>query len=118
MDRLTDAIAAFNKALSLKSNYYSAHFALGQIYLGQENFSKAASAFKAAMRSNPKKPKAAYNYAVAVESQDPENMEANIANWDKYIQLAKKDAKERNSLGVAQGHVKALQEALDKKKYE
>lgn len=118
LDRLTEAVASLKKALELKSDYYFAHFALGQIYLGQEKFSKAASSFKAAMRANTKKPKAAYNYAVAVESQDAEAIDANIVNWNAYVKLAKNDAKEKSSVAIAQQHVKDLEERKEKLQYE
>ncbi len=117
-DRLTDAIAAFKAALNLKTDYYGAHFALGAIYLGQEKFSKAAASFKAAMRANPKKAQAAYNYAYAMETQDPENYDANIVNWKAYVKLAKGNPKIKNDMAIAQQHINELQELIEKKKYE
>ena len=63
------------------------------------------------MKASPKKYQAAYNYAIAVESQDPQNYDANIANWDKFISVAKKNPKAKAQVATAQNHVKKLKDA-------
>ena len=106
------------KALEIKSDYYNAHFALGQIYLGQEKYSRAASSFKAALNADPRKYRASYNYAVAAESQDQDNIDANIANWNAFIKLAKNNPKANNDVAIAQQHVKDLQARKEKMSFE
>jgi tetratricopeptide (TPR) repeat protein len=70
----TEAIAAFKKSIELKSNNYNSQFAMGQIYLSQQKYKSAASAFKSAMKINSKKYLAAYNYAIAVETNNPDDI--------------------------------------------
>ncbi len=112
-DKPTNAVAGFKKSIELKSDYYNSHFALGQVYLGQEKFKSAASAFKAALKANPKKYLASYNYAVAVESSNPENYTRSIQVWEDFIKLAKKNPKAKTSVANAQQHVKELMEAAE-----
>ena len=113
-DNNTEAINALKQSINLKSDYYSAHSTIGQIYLSQEKYSSAAGAFKAAMDADPKNYRAAYNYAVAVESSNPENYSSNINNWEKFIKIAKSNPKAKRDLTVAQQHVKELKDALEK----
>jgi len=113
-DNSTDAITAFQKSIDLKSDYYSAHSSIGQIYLAQEKYNLAAGAFKSAMNADPNNYRAAYNYAVAVESSNPENYSSNIANWEKFIKIAKVNPKAKRDVTVAQQHVKELKDALEK----
>ena len=101
-----------------KSDYYNSHFALGQIFLGQEKYSTAAGSFKAAMRADSKKYRAAYNYAVAVESENQDAIDTNIENWNAFIKLAKNNPKAKNDVAVAEQHVKDLQERKEKMKFE
>jgi len=104
------AVASFQKALQIKPNYYNAHFSLGSIYLSQEKYADAASAFKAALRADQSQAKAAYNYAVAMESQDQDAVDENIANWQSYVKLARKDPKKNDDeLAQAEQHIKDLQ---------
>ena len=105
------AITALNKSVSLKSKNYNALSALGQIYLGQGKYRKAATNFKKAMRVNSKKYRASYNYAIAVESADPENYSVNIQNWEKFIRIAKSNPKAKKEVSQARDHVKELKEA-------
>ena len=88
----TDAITAYQKSNSIKDNY-RANYGLGIIYLNQENFNEAAKAFKAALKAEPKGYLAAYNYAIAVESQNKDAIDQNIANWQEFIRLAKNNPK-------------------------
>ena len=108
-----EAIKALKKSASLKPDYYLAHSTLGQIYLNDAKYNEAAAAFKQAMGIKTKSAfRAAYNYAIAVESADPENYDANIANWNKYIKMAKGNPKAKN-LATAEQHVKDLMAAKE-----
>lgn len=112
------AVAMLREAIKLEPDYYNAHFALGQIFLGQEKYSSAAASFKSALKASPGKAKAAYNYAVAVESENQDNIDANVSNWEAYIRLAKKDPKEKSNLAIAEQHVSDLKERKEKMKFE
>lgn len=109
----TKAIASFKKSIELKEDNDNAHFALGQIYLSQEKYPTAASEFNRALKLDPKSWRAAYNFAVAQESGDPENYKDNIAAWEQFIQVAKKNPQANKDLNVAEAHVKELKDALE-----
>ena len=113
-DQDTKAVDAFQKSIQAKSENPNAHFALGQIYLSRENYTKAATEFKSAINKDPNYYQAQYNYAIAVESNDPDAIDKNIANWEKFISIAKKNPKAKNDVAVAQQHVKELKERKEK----
>ncbi len=113
-NNLSEAITALQKSIGLRDNYYNAHSALGSIYLSQEKYRSAAGAFQAAMKADPGKYRAAYNYAVAAEQSNPEDFDANIANWENFIRVARKNPKASKDVAVAQDHVKELKEAKEK----
>ena len=110
-EKSDQAIKAFKKSVTLKKKNYNAQFAMGQIYLSQQKFQSAAGAFNKALKANPKKHRAAYNYAVAVESNDPENYVKNISAWERFIKIAKKNPRARKEMASAEGHLKELKEA-------
>ncbi len=110
----TGAIEAFTKSTKIKPDYYNAHNSLGQVYLALEKYSKAGAAFKAALKAAPQKYLAAYNYAIAVESADPDNFDGSIAVWNEFIKIGKKHAKAKTRVAEAEGHVKDLREAKEK----
>jgi len=116
-DNKTDAIAAFKKSIALKSDNYNSNFALGQIYLGQTKYKSASTSFDKAIKQakKNKKYRAAYNYAIAIESSDPEAVEANIAAWERFIGIAQNNAKARNQLAEAKSHLKELRELKEAK---
>ncbi len=107
------AIKAFQKSVSLKPNYASAHFALGQIYLSQEKYGKAAKAFKATLKADSRKYHAGYNYAISVQSQDPENYTGNIKVWEEFVAKFKKNPKAKKLVAGAKETIKALKEAKE-----
>ena len=86
-----------------------------RIYQAQEKFNSAAKAFKAALKANPKKYKASYNYAIAVESANPDNLASAIKVWESFAALAKKYPRAKGDLATAEGHLKELHE---RKKHE
>jgi len=112
-EKIKEAISAFKKSLELKDSY-KAHSALGGIYLGQGKFLSAANEFKAALKANPKGHRAAYNYAIAIQSQNPESYDVNIKAWQDYIKLAKNNPKAKNQVAEAQRVIKDLKEAKEK----
>ncbi len=104
------AITALKKSAELETNY-NALSALGSIYLAQGKFRSAATQFKAAMKASPKRgARAAYNYAIAMEQADSDDVDANIANWQNFVKLAKNNPKERDNVAIAKSHVDELKE--------
>ena len=117
LDKPTEAIGCFDKSVQLEKKNYNSLFALGQVYLSQGKYMNAANFFDQALKSSPTKHLAAYNYAVAVESQDPEDYAKNIEAWEKFLRLAKNNpkAKATNEIAEAENHVKQLKEAQKQK---
>ncbi|MEW5994734.1 MAG: tetratricopeptide repeat protein, partial [Candidatus Zixiibacteriota bacterium] len=112
LEKITDAIAALKKSLEFKS-YAKAHSALGRIYLGQEKFVLAAQEFKAAFEANPKEHRAAFNYAVAVQSANPNDYDASIKAWEDYLKVAKGNPRAKNQLAQARQVIKDLKDAKE-----
>lgn len=112
LDDNANAIEAFKQSIAKEDNY-SAHSSLGTIYLNQQKFKSAASSFRAALKADPKKYRAAYNYAIAVESDNPEDYGTNITNWENFINLAKNNPKAKNDVATARDHVKELKDAKE-----
>lgn len=108
------AIPALKKSIELKSDYYSSHFALGSIYLGQGKYGKAASSFKAALKAKPTAYKASYNYAVAVHSGDSEDYATIIKVYDDFIKMAKKHPRAKTLVAEAREIVKVSKVAQEK----
>ncbi|MCP4684308.1 MAG: tetratricopeptide repeat protein [bacterium] len=109
--KLADAIAALKKSIEIKSKYYNSHSSLGSIYLSQEKYRSAAAEFKAALAAAPKRGyRAAYNYAIAMETADQDNIDANVANWNAYIKIAKNIPKDKDNVEIARKHVDELKE--------
>ena len=110
-DKLPDAIAALQKSIELKPENYSAHFALGSIYRAQEKYLRAAGEFKAALKASPKRGyRASFNYAVAMEEENPDATDQNIANWEAFVKLAKTNPRAKNDVAIARQHIKDLKE--------
>lgn len=114
-DKSADAITAYQKSISLRAKNYSANFALGQIYLQKEDYESAAKSFKAALTADPKGFKAAMNYAIAVETKNPDNYAANIGNWQEFLRVAGSNPKAKEDVATAQSHLKELKDALKAK---
>ncbi len=58
-----DAIAHYEKALSLSPDFYPAHNNLGSIYLARQNFGPAQSQFEAALKTNQNDAQSYFNLA-------------------------------------------------------
>jgi tetratricopeptide (TPR) repeat protein len=106
----SEAIAALDKSNAIKANY-RALYALGNLYLDQQKYDDAAKMFKSALKADPKGYYAAYNYAIAVETANQDNIDENIANWQDFIRIAKNNPKAKARVTEAIDHVKELQKA-------
>ncbi len=115
LEKSAEAIACFEKSVQLQKKNYNALFALGQVFLSQGKYLNAANYFDQALKASPSKHLAAYNYAVAVESQEPENYVKNIEAWEKFVRLAKTNPKAREQMADAENHLKELREAKKQK---
>ena len=115
LEKPAEAIACFEKSVQLKKKNYDALFGLGQVFLSQGKYLNAANYFDQALKANTTKHLAAYNYAIAVESQEPENYVTNIEAWEKFVRLAKSNPKARTELAEAENHLKELREAKKQK---
>lgn len=86
----TDAIASFQKAIKLNPNDFESLYNLGGIYLSMERFSDAISSYEKALKVRPKHFLCARKLAIAIQSRDPENYDAIIAGWERFVSVASK----------------------------
>ena len=110
MGQKDKAVEQYKQSIAVKDNYNS-RSALGSIYLQQEKFKQAATEFKQAMKLAPSRYYASYNYAIAVESSDPENYDVNIANWEAFVKTAKSNPSAKDRVTEAREHITALKES-------
>ncbi|MCK5126481.1 MAG: tetratricopeptide repeat protein [candidate division Zixibacteria bacterium] len=105
------AIESYKKALAVKANHFESLRNMGKIYSKKENFSKAVSYYKKALKAKPKDYKTAYNLAISVQSIDPEDYDACIAQWQKFLKLARKVPKAKKYIASTEELIKSLKEA-------
>ncbi|MBK7141104.1 MAG: tetratricopeptide repeat protein [bacterium] len=105
------AMNAYEQSLALKADNAQAHFAIGNLHLQAEKYALAAEQFKSALQDDPKNYKAAYNYAFATETLNPDSIDVHLTNWQEYIRLAKNQPKAQDDVAIATQHVKELQAA-------
>lgn len=106
-----DAVAAYKNALKAKPDHFESLRNLGKIYAKKENYTLAIDYYKQAMKVKPKDYKTAYNLAIAVQSKDPEDYDTIIAQWDKFVKLARKIPKAKKYMANAENLLKQLREA-------
>ncbi len=112
-DKTQEAIDAFGKSIELENNS-KARSALGQIYLNQQKYAKAAEQFKAALNVEPTAWRAAYNYAIAIQSYNPEDYDTILKAWEDFVKRAKNIPKAKDQVAEAQRVMKDLKEAKEK----
>lgn len=113
LDKTDAAIASLKQSIDLDGTYYSALSLLGRIYLAQQKWGPAATYYKRAMNTKSSQAyRAAYNYAIAVEQQDPENYSTNLKNWESFVRMAKGNPKASKDIASAQSHIDELKEAI------
>ena len=73
----------------------------------------AITSFKKAMKLKPKHYRCSRKLAIAVQSSDPENYDAAIEAWNKFIAVARKntDARAKKYIAEAEKLVKELDDA-------
>lgn len=109
-DQESKAIEAYQQSIQQENNY-AAQFALGSIYMAQEKYNQAASAFKSALAVDKDRFRASYNYASAREFANPDNYDENIKNWEAFVRLAKGNPKAKTMVSQAEEHIGQLKEA-------
>ncbi len=107
------AIASFQKALEIDPNDFESLNNLGSIYLTRGNYANAIDYYERALKVKPKEYRTARNLAIAVQSQDPENYDASIAAWQRFISVAKKntDSRAQKFIAEAESLIKQLEDA-------
>ena len=103
------AIEEFKKSVKVKKKYAPAHKAMGQIYLSQEKFSSAVKAYRNTVKYNFKDYLSYYNLAIAIESNNPDDLDTNIAAWKKALKMARKDPRGKSMVTNAESHIEELE---------
>lgn len=113
--RLSEAIAAFNRAISIYPQYENAHNNLGLALGTQNKFAEAIAAFNRAIQLNPRNFETYNNLGIALGSQG--KFTEAIAAFNRAIQINPNDPVSRQNLGVAfwsQGNVSQAVASLQK----
>ncbi|PIG92949.1 tetratricopeptide repeat protein [Gloeocapsopsis sp. IPPAS B-1203] len=113
--RLAEAIAAFNRAISIYPEYENAHNNLGLALGNQNKFAEAIAAFNRAIEINPQNFETYNNLGIALGSQG--KFAEAIAAFNRAIQINPSDPVSRQNLGVAfwsQGKVSQAVASLQK----
>ncbi|MFQ5607220.1 MAG: tetratricopeptide repeat protein, partial [Candidatus Zixiibacteriota bacterium] len=90
------ALKEYRATIRIKKDYANAHNGMGRIYLTQEKYGKAIAAYRQSVKYNPKGYRAYYNLAIAIQSNDPDDLEASIAGWKQALRVAKKIPKAKD----------------------
>lgn len=107
------AIDNLSKASDLDPKDFESIYSLGGIYLSMERYTQAIDAYEKALKLKPKDYHAAYNLAIAVQSSDPENYDAAIAAYERFLNVARKntDSRAKKLITQVESLVKKLNEA-------
>ncbi len=107
------AIEDLTKASDLDPKDFESIYSLAGIYLSMERYTQAISAYEKALKLKPKDYHAAYNLAIAVQSSDPENYDAAIAAYERFLDVARKntDSRAKKLITQVESLVKKLNEA-------
>jgi protein O-GlcNAc transferase len=110
--KIPEAMEAFRDAAQLKPDFLEAHFALGVLLARQgiENHGEAMDQFLEVLRLNPNHVRARINLSNLLEQGG--DLEAAIAEMQKAVQLAPKQADFYLLLGQKQQKAKQYQEAI------
>ncbi len=108
--KLTEAIAAFHKAIELDPKSAPAHSNLGIALADHKNLPEAIAAFHKAIELDPKSAPAYNNLAIAL--RDQKKLPEAIAAYHKAIELDPKYATAYNNLGIALHDQNKLPEAI------
>ncbi len=107
------AIENFTMAVELDSKDFESISSLAGIYVSLERYSQAIDAYEKALKLKPKDYLAAYNLAIAVQSSNPENYDAAIAAWQRFLDVARKnsDSRAQKLIDQAESLIEKLEEA-------
>jgi tetratricopeptide (TPR) repeat protein len=96
---LNGAIAAYQKAIEIKDDFFQAHFNLGRSYQDQQKFDAALSAYQKALRINPASYQAFYNIGVVRLAQ--KRLDEAAAAFQQTVKLKPDFPEAYNNLGVS-----------------
>jgi len=107
------AIENLTMAVELDPEDFESMSSLAGIYVSLERYSKAIDAYEKALKLKPKDYLAAYNLAIAVQSSNPENYDAAIGAWQRFLGVARKntDSRAKKLIDQAESLIEKLEEA-------
>lgn len=105
------AITYLKTAAAKDPQNFEALYNLAGIYREDGSFKQAIDFYEQALKVKPKHHIAAYNLAISIESNDPENYDASIAAWERFLRLARNNPNARQLVDQADKHVKELRDA-------
>lgn len=113
LKKYPEAIAAYNRAVEIKADYYNAFNSLGQIYQAQEKHMKAYQMYQKAVNAKPDSYLARYNLAISYETvhqDDQDKIDQIISYWSKFLKAAKSNPRAKSLVPGAEEHLKDLRE--------
>lgn len=96
LGKTDEALAAYEKSLVLKPDYFDPAFNAGTLLYKAGKYSEAGAKFEIATKSNPKSAMAWTNYGLALSQQDDEP--GTIAAWKRAANLKNDDYVTRDAL--------------------
>jgi tetratricopeptide (TPR) repeat protein len=110
LGKTEEALAAYEKSLALKPDYYDPAFNAGTLLYKAGRYPESATKFELATKSNPRSAMAWTNYGLALSEQNDEN--GTIAAWKRAANLKSDDYVTRDALAGIYMRRKSYDEAI------
>jgi tetratricopeptide (TPR) repeat protein len=104
-DLYHEAVAEFQRAITLEPRLLEAHLSLGELYEEKGLYQEAIERYRSVLSIDPQHPGAAYGLALAYEHVD---IPRAIEQWESYIDLASSLQSEKDWVGIAKKHLEKL----------
>ena len=107
------AIANFSKAIQIDPESFESIYNLAGMYASQEKYSLAIDNYERALKLKPKDYRSAWQLAIAVQSSNPEDYDAAIVAYQRFLDVANNntDARAKEHVPEAEKLIKDLKDA-------
>jgi len=110
LQRTTDSIACYQRAIHVAPGFADAHYRLGNSMMDQWKLEEAVNCYRRALELKPDYAEAYSNLGVALENQG--HLDEAVASYRQVVQLRPNDVEPHNNLGVALRYQGKLDEAV------
>jgi cytochrome c-type biogenesis protein CcmH/NrfG len=105
------AVKAYKAAIKANPKLFAAHYNLGNLYLGRQDFADAEEAFASAIKIRPKDVKAHFNLAIAIHSQA--RLEEALAAYQRVVQVGGNRSSAKRTVEQAKATIQGLKQQID-----